>query len=74
MRRLFLVILLLIMPLSLLAKQWPSNALTQLRQNQGIQVDCNFVSAMLGRDMSNEYPQKLLQAYKNAYPDYADFL
>lgn len=73
MRRLFLVILLLSMPLSLLAKQWPSNALTQLKQNQGIQVDCNFVSAMLGRDMSNEYPQKLLQAYKNAYPDYADF-
>ena len=55
------------------AKPWPSNALSQLKQNPGIQVDCSFLSAMLGRDMSNDYPQRLLQAYKNAYPDYANF-
>ena len=56
-----------------LAKPWPSNALSQLKQNPGIQVDCSFLSAMLGRDMSNDYPQRLLQAYQNAYPDYANF-
>lgn len=55
------------------AKQWPSDALSQLKRNQGIQVDCNYLSSMLGRDMSYEYPQKLLQAYKSSYPDYAKF-
>ena len=56
-----------------MAKPWPSNALSQLKQNPGIQVDCSFLSAMLGRDMSNDYPKRLLHAYKNAYPDYANF-
>ena len=73
MRRLLLSILLLSIPLSLLAKQWPSDALAQLKKSSAIQIDCQFLSAMLGRDMSNEYPQRLLQAYKNAYPDYAAF-
>ena len=54
-------------------KQWPSDALYQIKQNAGISLDCEFLSAMLGRDMSNEYPQKLLQAYKNEFPNYADF-
>lgn len=54
-------------------KKWPSDALSQLKRNQGIQVDCNYLSSMLGRDMSYEYPQKLLQAYKSSYPDYAKF-
>ncbi len=55
------------------AKQWPSDALYQMKQNAGIMLDCKFLSAMLDKDMSNEYPQKLLQAYKNEYPNYADF-
>lgn len=73
MRRLILSILLFSISLSLFAKQWPSNALSQLKQSSAIQIDCQYLSAMLGRDMSNEYSQRLLQAYKNAYPDYAAF-
>ena len=73
MRKILLGILFMSVSLLCMAKPWPSNALSQLQQNPGIQVDCSFLSAMLGRDMSNDYPQRLLQAYKNAYPDYASF-
>ena len=55
------------------AKPWPSDALSQIKRNQGIQVDCSYLSAMLGRDMSYEYPQRLLESYKSYYPDYAKF-
>ena len=73
MKRIFVCMLMICMAYLCLAKPWPSNSLTQLKQNPAIQVDYSFITAMLGRDMSNEYPQKLLQAYMNAYPDYADF-
>lgn len=73
MKKFLLGVLFMSISLVSLAKSWPSSALSQLKQNPGIQVDCSFLSAMLGRDMSNDYPQRLLQAYKNAYPDYANF-
>ena len=73
MRKILLGVLFMSVSFICVAKPWPSNALSQLKQNPGIQVDCSFLSAMLGRDMSNDYPQRLLQAYKNAYPDYANF-
>jgi hypothetical protein len=73
MRKFYLGAIFLCLSIASMAKSWPSNALSQLKQNPGIQVDCSFLSAMLGRNMSNDYPQRLLQAYKNAYPDYANF-
>lgn len=73
MRKILLGVIVLVISTVCMAKPWPSNALSQLKQNPGIQLDCSFLSSMMGSDMSNDYPQRLLQAYKNAYPDYAKF-
>lgn len=72
-KKIFISLLFLGTSTILLAKSWPTNSIAQLKQNQGIQIDCGFLSAMLGRDMYNDYPVLLLQSYKNSYPDYSDF-
>lgn len=73
MKKVISTLLVLLISLCAFAKQWPTNALYQLQSNPGIKLDCQYLGAMLGRDMSNTYPQRLLQLYKESYYDYSDF-
>lgn len=73
MKRVVSCIFLICISFLCVAKPWPSNSLALLKQNQGIQLDYRFVGSMLGRNMSDEYPQLLLKTYKSNYPDYFDF-
>ena len=64
MKKVISIILVALISLCAFAKQWPSNALSQLQSNPGIKLDCQYLGAMIGRDMNYDYPQKLLQLYK----------
>ena len=61
----------LLIAVSVIAKPWPTNAITSL--NQATRVETQYLSALAGRDMTQSYTTTLLQKYKYSYPDYSAF-
>lgn len=72
MKRFFTITIIgLLIAANVIAKPWPTNAITSLKQTT--RVETQYLSALAGRDMTQSYATTLLQKYKYSYPDYSAF-
>ena len=61
----------LLIAFNAIAKPWPTDALTRLKQST--RIETQYLSALAGSDISQSYATRLLQTYKSSYPDYSAF-
>ncbi len=54
------------------SKSWPEDAITQIKQTGALSAETKMVS-LLTNTTENQYLESVLETYKLAYPNYADF-